>query len=119
MNKSLAEIKAKLSPERCAKIEARTREIMAQIDGLKPLRVALDQTQTALADRLHMKQASVAKLEKRTDVLLSTLRQYVEALGGDLSLVVSFPNRPEIRIAGLGDIPSAPAPKRQMEHANR
>lgn len=106
MSKSLADVKARLSAERRAKVEARAVQIMAEIDGLKPLRIAMEQTQQALAGRLHISQASVAKLEKRTDLLLSTLRQYVEALGGELNLVVSFPNEPEVRIAGLGDIPA-------------
>lgn len=118
MSKSFAEIKAALPAGRREKIESRAVQIMAEIDGLRPLRTAMDQTQHALADRLHITQASVAKLEKRTDLLLSTLRHYVEALGGKLSLVVSFPDHPEVRISGLGDIPAQPnATKRQMADA--
>jgi transcriptional regulator with XRE-family HTH domain len=107
MSKSLAEVKARFSAEEQAFITARADEIMQEIDGLRPLRTAMEQTQAALADRLQISQGSVAKLEKRTDILLSTLREYVEALGGEISLVASFPGRPEIRISGLGDIPSS------------
>lgn len=104
MSRSLADIKAGLSPERRARVEARAAQIIQEIEGLRPLRNALDQTQVELAGRLHISQASVAKMEKRTDLLLSTLRQYVEALGGQLSIVASFPGQPELRISGLGDI---------------
>jgi transcriptional regulator with XRE-family HTH domain len=104
MSKSLAQMKASLSVEARAKVDARTIQLLEEIDGLKPLRTAMDKTQAALAERLHISQASVAKLEQRTDLLLSTLRQYVKALGGDLNIVASFPGHPEVRIAGLGDI---------------
>jgi len=90
------------------KAETRAAELRGEIDGLQPLRQALNQTQVALAEKMKISQASVAKLEQRTDVLLSTLRQYVQGLGGELSIVVRFPGRPEVRIGGLGDIPVDP-----------
>ncbi len=99
------------------KVDVRTSQILAEIDGLQPMRLALNQTQDALAKRLHVSQASIAKMEQRTDLLLSTLRQYVEALGGQLSLVASFPDRPEVRIAGLGDIPTSREVTRADDHA--
>jgi DNA-binding transcriptional regulator YiaG len=116
MSRSLAEVKADLPPQMRARVEARAKQIMEEIEGLRPLRTALDQTQEALAERLRISQASVAKMEQRTDLLLSTLRHYVEALGGQLSLVASFPGRPEVRISGLGDIPT---PKAGSPHAAR
>lgn len=105
MSRSLAEVESGLPKVRRDKIQARAAEIVREIDGLRPLRIALDQTQAALAERLHVSQASVAKMEKRTDLLLSTLRQYVEALGGRLDLIARFPGQPEVRLGGLGDIP--------------
>ena len=107
MSRSLADVKAGLSREARERVDARAAEIMAEVEGLQPMRVALNQTQDALARRLRVSQASVAKMEQRTDLLLSTLRQYVEALGGQLSLVASFPGRPEVRISGIGDIPTS------------
>jgi transcriptional regulator with XRE-family HTH domain len=104
MSKSLAEIKAGL-PENVLKMAAdRAAELRTEIEGLQPLRQALEQTQVALAERMQVSQASIAKIEQRTDVLLSTLRHYVQGLGGELSLVASFPGRPDIRITGFGDI---------------
>ena len=58
--------------------------------GLAAVRHAFDLTQTELADRLGVSQANVAKIEKRSDLLLSTLRSYLGALGGDVRIVVSF-----------------------------
>jgi transcriptional regulator with XRE-family HTH domain len=105
MSRSLADVKAGLSPALRARVEARAKEIMNEIDGLRPLRTALNHTQDDLAARLQISQASVAKMEQRTDMLLSTLSHYVEALGGRLTLVASFPGRPDVRITRLGDIP--------------
>jgi transcriptional regulator with XRE-family HTH domain len=106
MSKSLAEMKAS-SPEHVVKKAAdRAAQLRIEIEGLQALRQALEQTQVALAARMQVSQASVAKMEQRTDVLLSTLRHYVQGLGGELSLVVSFPGRPDVRIAGFGDIES-------------
>jgi transcriptional regulator with XRE-family HTH domain len=107
MSRTLAELKAELSAPMRRKVEARAKQIIEEIDGLRPLRAALDRTQQDLADRLGISQASVAKVEQRADMLLSTLTHYVEALGGRLSLVASFPGREEVRISGLGDIPAA------------
>jgi transcriptional regulator with XRE-family HTH domain len=119
MSRSLAELKAELSPQMRARVDARAKEIMAEIDGLRPLRTALDRTQEELAQRLQISQASVAKMEQRTDMLLSTLNHYVEALGGRLSLVASFPGRPEVRISKLGDIPEPEARNRPKRASGR
>jgi predicted transcriptional regulator len=106
---TLKEMKARLPPERRQKIEHRADEIENQVKGLQALRVARASTQVELADRLHISQASVAKLEKRADILLSTLRQYVEALGGRLDLVVRFKDGHEpILITGLAEEDAVP-----------
>ena len=60
---------------------------------LKDLRKAHEMTQEKLAAVLGMKQASVSDLEKRSDMLLSTLREYVEALGGELEIRATFPGK--------------------------
>lgn len=61
--------------------------------GLAAVRNAFDLTQTELAERLGVSQANVAKIEKRSDLLVSTLRSYLAALGGEVRIVVSFQGR--------------------------
>ena len=53
---------------------------------------------------LHVKQESISKLEKRSDLMLSTLRSYIIAMGGNLKLVVEFPNRSPIVIKGFSEL---------------
>ncbi|MCP5368240.1 MAG: XRE family transcriptional regulator [Hyphomicrobiales bacterium] len=85
-------------------IEARTRDLVAEEMTLRDLRRALERTQVDLAARLNIGQDSVSRLEKRGDLLLSTLRGYVEAMGGSLELLVRFPDRPPVKLAGLADL---------------
>jgi transcriptional regulator with XRE-family HTH domain len=92
MNITLEEMKSRLPAERRARIEVRADEIENEIKGLQALRLARASTQVDLANRLHISQASVAKIEKRTNMLLSTLREYIQGLGGELDLVVRFEN---------------------------
>ncbi len=61
--------------------------------GLAAVRHAFDLTQTELAERLGVSQANIAKIEKRSDLLVSTLHSYLGALGGDVRIVVSFQGR--------------------------
>lgn len=85
------EIKHKFSAEVHAQIK---REALAELDriGFNKLRQARKQTQVALAERLDIPQNAVSRMERRTDLLLSTMRGYVEALGGKLELRVIFPD---------------------------
>ncbi len=93
----------RVSPERRAKIEARANELIAEEMTLQDLRKARALTQVRLAELLSIRQESVSSLEKRSDLLLSTLRSYVEAMGGELTLVASFPDRPPVKLATLGE----------------
>ena len=72
--------------------------------SLAELRRARLMTQDQLAADLHINQASVAKLERRTDMYLSTLRRFVEAMGGELEIVARFPNQPQVRLRGIGEL---------------
>lgn len=72
--------------------------------SLAELRRARLMTQDQLAADLHINQASVAKLERRTDMYLSTLRRFVEAMGGELEIVARFPDQPQVRLRGIGDL---------------
>jgi hypothetical protein len=88
--------------------------------SLRELRHAVNKTQKTVARTLNMGQDGISRLEKRSDLLLSTLRNYVEAVGGSLTLVAQFPNQEPIAIGGLGDIIAAKGaemPKRRAAHA--
>lgn len=89
---------ASLPQERLQRIDARAMELAT----LKDLRQAAQQTQEQLAATLGVGQDTISRLEKRSDMLLSTLRHYVESMGGRLNLVAQFPNRPPLVIEHLG-----------------
>jgi len=72
--------------------------------SLTDLRRARLMTQDQLAADLRINQASVAKLERRTDMYLSTLRRFVEAMGGELEIVARFPDQPQVRLRGIGEL---------------
>ena len=57
------------------------------------MREARERSQAELGEKLHIKQAAVSKLERRTDMYLSTLRSYIEAMGGTLEIIARFPNK--------------------------
>ena len=99
MARNLDQVLNGLSARRKEKIEERA----AELATLKDLRQAMQKTQVELAEALHIGQESVSRLEKRSDMLLSTLRGYVEAMGGKLELVAHFPNRPPMVIEHLAD----------------
>ena len=95
---------AKLPPERQKRIKARAKEILAEEMSLRALRQARQMTQVNLAEQLDIKQENVSRIEKRTDLLLSTLTKYVEGMGGKLRLVAEFPDSPPITLAGIQDL---------------
>jgi DNA-binding XRE family transcriptional regulator len=99
MARNLDQVLDNLPAGRRARIEERA----AELATLKDLRQAMQKTQEDLAAALHIGQDSISRLEKRSDMLLSTLRGYVEAMGGKLELVAHFPNRPPVVIEHLTD----------------
>lgn len=107
MAKTLKDKMAVLSPERRQSIEAMTAELVAEEKSLRDLRQALALTQEHMAEMLGVGQESVSRLEKRSDLLLSTLRSYVRAMGGELRLVAEFPNRPPVLLKGLTPMDAA------------
>ena len=98
MTRKLADVLAALPKERQQRVHARAMELAT----LKDLRLAAQQTQEQLAAMLGVGQDTISRLEKRSDMLLSTLRHYVESMGGKLELVAQFPNRPPVVIEHLG-----------------
>jgi len=101
---------SKLSPAQRKKVEARAAELMAEEMTLRELRKARKLTQARIAKVLGITQDSVSRLEQRSDLLLSTLRKTVEAMGGKLSLVAEFPDRPPIVLSGIAEDDPAPKP---------
>jgi DNA-binding XRE family transcriptional regulator len=90
MGRTRKEIMAGLPPGRRNKVEARTAELVAEVEGLKALRKLAERSQAELAKELRIRQPSVHKIEKQTDLYLSTLRRYVEAAGGTLELRIDL-----------------------------
>jgi DNA-binding XRE family transcriptional regulator len=100
MGRSLAEITESLSLETRQKIESGTKDLILEVETvrLKQLRERWGISQQELAKILNVSQPAVSKLEDRPDVMLSTLRQYVESLGGNLEIIATFPDRPTVRL---------------------
>jgi transcriptional regulator with XRE-family HTH domain len=104
MSVPLKKVLAKMSPERRARVKADAARMIAEEMTLRDLRKALEMTQEKLAHELGVKQVSVSNLEKRSDMLISTLREYVEALGGELEIRATFPGRPPVSIKSLAEV---------------
>ena len=98
----------KLDPAQRKKVEMRTAKLIAEEMTLRELRKARMLTQVRLARRLGITQDGVSRLEKRSDLLLSTLRETVEAMGGNLSLVAQFPDRAPVVLAGITEDETRP-----------
>jgi transcriptional regulator with XRE-family HTH domain len=90
--KTIHQIIKKLPVDRRAKIGARAQTLIAEEVALQHLRKARRLTQRRMAELLGIGQDSVSRIENRSDLLLSTLKSYVEAMGGSLKLVVEFPD---------------------------
>ncbi len=91
MARKFTELRARMSPEAQARAAARAEAMQVEMQ-LQELRKARNVTQVELAKAMSVEQAAVSKLERREDMYVSTLREYVRALGGELKLVASFPD---------------------------
>ncbi|HEY4305346.1 MAG TPA: XRE family transcriptional regulator [Gemmatimonadaceae bacterium] len=100
--RNFKELRAKMSPERRARNAAATKAMLAELP-LQELRHARELTQAALAETMECGQDEISRLERRADMLVSTLRRYVEAMGGRLDIVATFRDG-EVRIANLGEL---------------
>lgn len=115
MGRTLNDVVAALPEARRARVEARTRELIEEVESLSDLRRMAGKAQVDIASALRVKQPSISKIEKQADMYLSTLRSYVEAIGGKLELVVRLPSRAPVRIEHLGDVaPSVSAGPRKV-----
>jgi len=102
-----SELVADFDPETRARVDARVRETVARL-RLADIREAIGQTQLVMAAKLKLGQASVSKIESATDMYLSTLRRYIEALGGELVISAKFPEGTVIPIDSLSSVPKKP-----------
>lgn len=91
MTRKWSELRAEMSPERRERNREKTAALLLAMD-LAELRDNLDLTQDEVAARLQISQSNVSRLERRRDMLVSTLRDVVEAFGGELHLVAEFPD---------------------------
>ena len=98
---------AGLDPAGRRKVEERAAELVAGEMTLRDLRRARQLTQASIARQLGITQDGVSRLEQRSDLLLSTLRRTVEAMGGSLSLVARFPDGPPVELAGIAETASS------------
>jgi transcriptional regulator with XRE-family HTH domain len=104
MPKDLDEIMRELPPERRERIEKRAKELIDEHMTLQDIRKAQKLTQERMAQILGVGQDSVSRLEKRTDLHLSTLNNYINAMGGSLKLVAEFPDRSPVILDGLVEL---------------
>ena len=102
MAKKFSELRSRMSPQSRARAEARAQAMLAEMP-LNELRQARGLSQKMLADVLHVQQPSIAKMEKRTDMYLSTLRSHIEAMGGKLDVIARFPDG-SVKIKNFTDL---------------
>ena len=113
MTRSFSELTKDLSPERRERIEQRKEQLREEMT-LSELRKAFLLTQDTLATTLNVKQAEISKIENRADMLMSTLRNFVQAMGGDLEVRAVFPDR-TIEIANFSSLAGKPAKQRSSK----
>jgi transcriptional regulator with XRE-family HTH domain len=113
MARTLDEVISGLPLDQQQEIEARAAQLIEEEMTLRDLRKAHELTQTRMAEALHISQDGVSRIETRSDFLLSTLRSYVEAMGGKLRLIAEFPDRRPVTISGLNILGTAEKPKRR------
>ncbi len=98
---SFAALRERMSPEALARSEAEALRLKDEMD-LAEVRRAMRLSQQELAETLQVGQAAIAKIEKRADMYVSTLRRFIEAMGGELEIVARFPDH-SVRIRNFRD----------------
>jgi transcriptional regulator with XRE-family HTH domain len=125
MAKNFKELQAKMPREARIRSEEAAKKMISEM-GLAELREAMDLTQESLADSLHVKQASISKMERRSDMYIGTLSKIIEAMGGELQIIANMPNGrvrirqfTKIRKGEFESTPSRPGvllPSRNRQH---
>ena len=108
MGRNIDDVIAGLPKTRRDRVETKAvrlaNEMIEHADSLADIRKAMSRTQSEIARELGVGQVAVAQLEKRSDLLLSTLKRYVRAAGAELSLVIHTKQGAEIVLQSLGDL---------------
>jgi DNA-binding transcriptional regulator YiaG len=99
---SFAELRARMTPAAQAKAEAEALRLEREMD-LAEVRRAMKLSQDEIAQTLQIGQGAVAKIEKRTDMYVSTLRRFIEAMGGELEIVARFADH-SVKIKNFADL---------------
>ena len=102
MANKFSELRSRMTPASRARAEAKAQTMLAEMP-LNELRQARGLSQKMLAELLHVQQPSIAKLEKRADMYLSTLRSHIEAMGGELEVIARFPDG-SVKISNFSDL---------------
>ncbi|HHQ4509414.1 TPA: XRE family transcriptional regulator [Aeromonas hydrophila] len=102
MAKKFAELRTKMAPESQARAAEKTQSMLSEMP-LDELRQARGLSQKMLAEILHVQQPAIAKMEKRTDMYLSTLRSHIEAMGGELEVIARFPEG-AVKVTNFSDL---------------
>ncbi|MGD0188732.1 MAG: helix-turn-helix domain-containing protein [Roseiarcus sp.] len=111
--KTLDEVIAGLPFDQQREVAAQAAQLIEEEMTLRDLRKAHELTQERMAEALHISQDGVSRIEKRSDFLLSTLRSYVEAMGGKLRLVAEFPDRKPVTLSNLDSLDTRAKPGRR------
>jgi hypothetical protein len=117
MSRNVNDIINKLSPTQRKRVETRAAQLIAEEMTLQQLRQVCKLTQQKVAKSLRIGQEGVSKIERRSDLLISTLRDFVQAMGGQLSLVVEFPDREPVILSGIAEFVQDSKPSRKHAHA--
>lgn len=123
--RTLDDILKAMSPSERKRVLGEAKQISKQYDALKALRLARSKTQAELARELSVTQPYVAKLERKSDLMLSMLRKYIRGVGGELELSVVFPDTGRMVLSGFGltqcgdDGEARPKAKRALRPSNR
>jgi transcriptional regulator with XRE-family HTH domain len=108
MARHLEDFIASLPPEEQHAIQHEAERWIAEELTLRALRKARACSQKQVGDLLHIKQAAVSRLERRTDMYVSTLRSFIEAMGGELDIIARFPEQIAVRITQFAELSEAP-----------
>lgn len=100
MANKFTRLREQMSPEAREQAQKEAQEMLA----LHELRQARGLTQNMLAELLHVNQPSVAKMERRTDMYISTLRSHIQAMGGELDIIARFPDGSTVNISNFSEL---------------
>jgi len=103
MPTNVNEVIKSLSPADRKKVETLAAQLIGEEMTLRELRRARKLSQVRVARQLGIGQEGVSKIEKRADLMISTLRKTVEAMGGSLSLVAEFPDQGRVVLSGIAE----------------